>query len=213
MNWGHIRAVFDTRDTNFYYCDVAGRTIASQGHFAVAWPHPLPERAKQLAQCGNLWEKMRVAPIELANIGNIFPCGDNFYRQIGGDYIDEAYFRCLHEDGMLWCAPADKDSPVRMLNYDRALLAIVMPVYFDSDGREPIAIPPTDEEVFRKFDRYLAGPKNLLNKIRDLRREIGDNENQIAILAVENEELEDEIREIELQLEELKAIAQSTTNG
>lgn len=206
MNWNHIKAVFCER---FIYAEVDGRIIASNGHIALPWPHALPEGKKQLDRCGEMWRENIALPADPVVPGKLFS-GYHLYRQIGTAFVDETYFRCLHDSGVTWSLGPGVDSPLRV-HCDDNLLAVVMSVKTRSSELKELGWA-TDEEVFEVFSTpkngyYLASEEKLLELIDDLKTEIDNNNSHIEDLEATNKEALGEIKALSGQLKKLKVTA------
>ena len=178
MNQDHLRAILS--QDQVVAVEIAGRTIATEGHIAVAMDWPLTKgRKKEKAVQPLISSWMRWT----AQNSPVVVPGEKIYRQsnyitreIGATFIQEAFYQAFAGEGIAFHWDEDVNHPI--LVRDRFyLVGAVMPLRWTTAPGTPIE--PTEQEVFAPFASsangyYLQGDKVLKADIADLRKEIRD---------------------------------------
>lgn len=197
MNWQHIEAML--RGTGrFRWAVLNGEHLVTNGAFAMLrGPLTIPEcTGEPYPALAKLWLDFSTKLGRPAKVGSHpFKFGVQFCRQIGEEWIDEAYFRCFPE--AKWV-----DGPSRSLIafVDSQLAAMMMPT--GQRGQKLPAMGVSDEDVFGPFcndrnDWYLIKNEKISAEIGDLLEYIEANEAKIQTAEQENDSYRREIDSLE----------------
>ena len=208
MNWQHIEAMMKGAG-RLHRATVDGQIIITNEFAMCRYDGQFPiEDEPVYEKLVALWNKYTSHVGEtVVEPGMLIPEPDawmtGYRREIGGYFINEAYFRCFDSPDVQWSlGPVSQNVHNLMVKSGNDLLAVVMPMRTVPPWPEPITEEIPDEKVFEphcseRNDYYLATIAIIYQQIIDLYDMIDSNEERIEALEDENASALREIKALE----------------